>query len=64
MNNQYEQKCNAAFLEHLGVTVLKNLDDAYLTLKIWLNNSHFIQVDYPDETRGILKEVCFTKTKK
>ena len=64
MNNQYEQKCNAAFLEHQGVTVLKNLDDAYLTLKIWLNNSHVIHVDYPDETRGILKEVCFTKTKK
>jgi uncharacterized protein (TIGR00661 family) len=57
MNNQYEQKCNAAFLEHLGVTVLKNLDEAYLTLKIWLNTSNVIHIDYTDETRRILKEV-------
>lgn len=57
MSNQYEQKCNAAFLEHLGVTVLKNLAEAYLTLKIWLNTSQIFHVDYPDITREILKEI-------
>jgi uncharacterized protein (TIGR00661 family) len=57
MSNQYEQKCNAAFLGNLGVAVLKNLAEAYLTLKIWLNTSRNIQVDYPDITREILKEV-------
>jgi uncharacterized protein (TIGR00661 family) len=63
MNNQYEQKCNAAFLEHLGVTVLTNLAEAYLTLKIWLNTSKFIHVDYPDETREILKEIVLKAEK-
>ncbi|TNF41576.1 MAG: glycosyl transferase [Bacteroidetes bacterium] len=57
MNNQYEQKCNAAFLENMGVTVLNNLNEAYIILKIWLNTSQFIQVNYPDETMNILKEI-------
>jgi uncharacterized protein (TIGR00661 family) len=63
MNNQYEQKCNAALLEHLGVTVLTNLAEAYLTLKIWLNTSTVIHFDYPDETREILKEVVLKAEK-
>ena len=63
MNNQYEQKCNAAFLEHLGVTVLKNLAEAYLTLKIWLNTTKVIHFDYPDETREILKEIVLNAEK-
>jgi uncharacterized protein (TIGR00661 family) len=63
MSNQYEQKCNAAFLEHLGVTVLKNLAEAYLTLKIWLNTSQIIYVDYPDITREILKEIVLNTEK-
>jgi len=57
MKNQYEQNCNAEFLEQMGVTVLKNLAETYLTLKIWLNTSRIIHVDYPDKTRKILKEV-------
>lgn len=57
MKNQYEQIKNAAFLEHMGISVLRNLDEAYLTLKIWLNTTNNIHVDYPDETREILYEV-------
>ena len=60
MTNQYEQQCNAAFMEQMGVTILKNLDEAYLTFKIWLNTSKIIHVDYPDETREILKEIIFS----
>lgn len=56
MKNQYEQQCNAAFLEQMGVTVLQNLAEAQLTLGIWLNTMQIIHVDYPDETREILKE--------
>jgi uncharacterized protein (TIGR00661 family) len=57
MKNQYEQICNAAFLEEIGVTVLKNLSESYLVLKIWLNTQQIIHVDYPDSTREILKEI-------
>jgi len=57
MKNQYEQQCNAAFLEQMGVTVLKKLAEAYLPLKIWLNTSQIIHVNYPDEIREILKKV-------
>lgn len=57
MKNQYEQKCNAAFLENMGITVLKNLDVAYLTIKIWINITNNIHVDYPDETREILTKI-------
>lgn len=57
MKNQYEQVCNAAFLEHMGITVLNNLSESYLILKIWLVSYQHIQVDYPDNTREILKEI-------
>lgn len=57
MKNQFEQICNAAFLEEIGVTVLKNLSESYLILKIWLNTQKIIRVDYPDSTREILNEI-------
>jgi uncharacterized protein (TIGR00661 family) len=63
MKNQYEQKCNAAFLEQMGIPVIKNMDEIYLTLKIWLNTSQTIHVNYPDDTREILKEIILNAEK-
>lgn len=63
MKNQYEQICNATFLEHMGITVLKNLAESYLILKIWLVSDWHITVDYPDNTREILKEIVLNAEK-
>jgi uncharacterized protein (TIGR00661 family) len=63
MYNQYEQKCNAAFLEQMGVPVIKNMNEAYMTMKIWLNTYRTIHVDYPDITCEILKEVVMNAKK-
>lgn len=51
MKNQYEQHCNAAALEELGVPVLKNLKKKRLPkIEQWLSREDAIRVDYPDQT--------------
>ncbi len=58
MQNQYEQHCNAAALQYLGVTVLKNLKKKQLsTIKEWLNEDMVIAVDYPDVTQEIIEKL-------
>lgn len=58
MKNQYEQHCNAAVLESMGVSVLPNLKKKqYEDLDGWLNNGKAISVNYPDETRQILETI-------
>jgi uncharacterized protein (TIGR00661 family) len=63
MKNQYEQVCNAAFLEHMGITVLNNLSESYLILKMWLVSDRHVTIDYPDNTRQILKEIVMNAEK-
>ncbi len=58
MIGQYEQSCNAAALEALGVPVFRsinrNFDDL---LRHWLYDSPHLQVNYPDETAMILETI-------
>jgi len=55
MKNQYEQHCNAAALEALGVPVLKNFKKKQ-TSKIaeWLEKGKIIEVNYPDVTEEVI----------
>lgn len=56
MENQYEQHCNAAALQMLGVTVLKNLKKKqYKKIENWLIEDVVISVNYPDNTQEIIQ---------
>lgn len=56
MENQYEQHCNAAALQYLGVRVLKNLKKKQIPkIEEWLIEDIVISVDYPDNTQEIIQ---------
>ena len=58
MKGQYEQQCNAAALEKLGVPVIKSLKQKHLNKIIsFTENSQNIFVNYPDNTESVLNKV-------
>lgn len=58
MKGQYEQQCNAAALEQMGVSVIKSLKNKHLTkLKCWLDTETIVEVDYPDITDDIVNQL-------
>ena len=55
MKNQYEQYCNAAALEAMGVPVIKNIKKKQIpAIEDWIQNGSVIDVDFPDMTEGII----------
>jgi len=55
MKNQFEQLCNAAALQEMGIPVIKNLKQKQIhTFKSWLDSSETISVNYPDSTQKII----------
>lgn len=61
MKNQYEQHLNAAALEEMGVSVIKNLKPKNeLAIETWLNSKNTISVRYPDTTQEIVDHVLET----
>lgn len=58
MKNQYEQHLNAAALQEMGVSVLKNLKPKHdRQLLDWLADNHIVSVDYPDQTQQIIDQI-------
>ncbi len=58
MKNQFEQHCNAAALESLGVPVLKNFKKKQLpVVQKWVGQLQSIKADYPDTTEKIIDMV-------
>lgn len=61
MKGQYEQHCNAAALQEMGVPVIKSLKKKhYAVIEKWLKSDSRIEVDYPDITERIIDQI-FTK---
>lgn len=55
MKNQYEQQCNAAALERMGVRTLKSLKKKYILLiQDWLKFARPIRMDYEDPIPAIV----------
>lgn len=55
MQEQYEQQCNAAAIETLGVPVIKQLSKKYHErINWWLVAGEPVKVDYPDQTADIV----------
>ena len=58
MKTQYEQHCNAAVLQSMGVSVMPSLKSKHLhLLDAWINEKSVIHVDYPDETEKLLDSI-------
>lgn len=61
MKGQYEQHCNAAALQEMGIPVIKSLKKKhYGVIEKWLGDDSRIEVDYPDITERIIDQI-FTK---
>ncbi|MDZ4668022.1 MAG: glycosyltransferase family protein [bacterium] len=58
MKNQFEQHCNAAMLNSMGVQSIKKISKKHLVkLGDWLNSNEIILVDYPDQSAQIVEEI-------
>jgi uncharacterized protein (TIGR00661 family) len=58
MKGQYEQQCNAAALELMGVPVIKSLKKKFIPKMIeWIESDQQIKVDYQNQTEVILNMV-------
>lgn len=58
MHAQYEQQCNAAALEQMGVMVIRALDKHYYArIKWWIMAGKPVNVQYPDITSDIIREL-------
>jgi uncharacterized protein (TIGR00661 family) len=57
MKNQYEQLCNATFLETMGVKVIYHLKKESEILTQWVESDDTLQIDYPDRTRYLLMNI-------
>ena len=58
MKGQYEQQCNAAALQTMGVPVIKSLKEKHLEkIKSWTVSKLIISVNYPNVTEKIINEV-------
>lgn len=58
MKGQYEQQCNAAALEKLGVTILTSLHHKHLeTLKEFIAQKETISIDFPDQTEELIHKL-------
>lgn len=55
MKHQYEQHCNAAAAQELGVPVIKSLKKKHRhKVENWLNEKESVQINFPDETEKII----------
>ena len=56
MTDQYEQKCNAVALDHMGVTIVPEIKEDFQSLvRQWLDNSEIIDIDFPDHSEKLVK---------
>jgi uncharacterized protein (TIGR00661 family) len=58
IRGQYEQVCNAAALEKLGIICINNIDDDFqLTFHRWINDTRTVQIDYSKTICEVLEHV-------
>jgi uncharacterized protein (TIGR00661 family) len=61
MKNQFEQSCNAAAAEQLGLPIIKQIDEHLVDgLRNWINDDKKIQIEFPDETEQIVHDLVNT----
>ena len=61
MKGQYEQQCNAAALENMGVEVIKSLKNKFVKkITAWCTSEEYIGVNYLNETESIIDKIIAT----
>lgn len=61
MKGQYEQACNAAALQQLGIQVIPELNDVYFSqIKNWVEGREKVRFNYPDQTKALIKKALTT----
>ncbi len=61
MKGQYEQQCNAEAAKLMGVPVVKKIDKNFVSiLKEWTVGNDLVQVNFPDQTAAIIKNLVNT----
>lgn len=61
MKNQFEQHCNAAALQEMGIPVIKSLKKKHLdNIKLWLQSELTVSVNYPDLTEQLIDSILTT----
>ncbi|MBS2210493.1 glycosyl transferase [Carboxylicivirga mesophila] len=63
MKGQYEQHCNAAFLESMGITRLNSFSKELQTIQNWLDTKQPIQIKYPDNLADVIDEIMANNIK-
>ena len=54
MKGQYEQACNAAFLESMGIVSLRHLNTNSQLIGEWIHSSERLKMHYPDDLANII----------
>jgi UDP:flavonoid glycosyltransferase YjiC (YdhE family) len=55
MKGQYEQQCNAAALQQMGIPVVKSLKEKHSAkIKEWIRSKQAVKVNYADITKEII----------
>lgn len=57
IRHQYEQACNAAALEEMGVMTLDTLEDRSLRIWNWLENQNLVTIDEIAEPKEIVEHI-------
>ena len=58
IKSQYEQYCNAAAMEEIGILVLNDLDEKILRrLHKWVDSPGSEVIEFPDQTREIISQI-------
>lgn len=58
MKSQFEQWCNAAALEAMGVPVLKRMKKkAVAKIREWVDSNETVEIEYPDQTEMIVQQI-------
>lgn len=59
MKGQYEQQCNAAFLESMGITVINNFEQETDRLNEWVYYEQAQTIKYPNNIAGIIEDIIY-----
>lgn len=64
MKNQYEQACNAAFLQEMGICVVDDFLKSKSELQDWLENGKVVKVRYSNNTLNVIEKVLTDRNEK
>ena len=58
MRDQYEQQCNALAAKRLGVAVIDEVDDSFVSrIEKWVSDDNFVKISFPNETAAIVDDM-------